>query len=75
MFISMDEVRKTHKKEGADFQRGYFEAYNNPQRIRANMPKMKEAVNQLLISGNLSKGTAAFFEGVKIGLADREKVR
>lgn len=71
IFANMDELRKRFKKEGSSFQRGYFDAYNNPKRTRENMPKMTEVINQLLIKGELTKSTSEFFEGIKKGATDR----
>jgi hypothetical protein len=68
----MDDVRKRFKAEGVYFQKGYFDAYNNPNRTRQEMPAKKERINQLLIDGKLSKQSSDFFDGQVRALEDHK---
>ena len=70
-FISMDGVRKEFKKESSQFHKGYFESYNNPQRISKEMSQIKEKINEQLTQGKLTKKTSDFFDGISKGIQNR----
>lgn len=73
MFVSMYDVRKTFKNESANFQKGYFEAFNNPMRISKELPNMSARIDSLLVQGKLDKKVSDFYDGLKRGLSDRQR--
>ncbi len=70
-FFSIDEVRKNFKKESSSFHKGYFEAYNNPQRISKEMSKIKKRIDEKLTQGKLTKKTSDFFGGLSKGIQNK----
>ena len=67
----MTEVRKKFKKKPSAFQKAYFDAYNNPNRHLESLSTNRKKINELIISGKMTKGISDFFEGKTQALKDK----
>jgi len=67
----MKEIKKKYPKQKMNFYKGYFDAFNNPQRNLKDYDRVSNRVNELLTHGKLTQSTSNYFDGKTQALRDR----